>query len=107
MLGVCQWTDVSLNTYKFEVFDINTKFNPVSGIYIFCILNRNGNWHPLYIGEANDLSSRFQRHHKLPQAILMGATHFHILRFDGGEMSRKRIESDLIKNYYPPLNEKT
>jgi len=65
----------------------------------------NGNYVPLYFGEAGDLKARFDGgHEKLDPAIRLGATHFMTHRSSASEEVRRAEEHDLIQRWNPPLN---
>lgn len=57
----------------------------------------------LYVGQTDDLSSRFDGHHKQRCFDRNGKTHIAIMREDS-EKNRLRIESDLITKYTPTCN---
>lgn len=53
--------------YIFDIFSLDTQFKPVGGIYIFTqrIASQTIPEHKLiYCGKTNDLSKRFDNHHK-------------------------------------------
>ena len=86
-------------TYSFQLFPFETKFNPVSAVYMF--LKDNA---ALYIGKAKDLNNRMANHHKEDQAKRLGANRIAILQV-GTEAERDRMERDLIASHQPACNE--
>jgi hypothetical protein len=70
----------------------------------FLVAGRQSNrWHCLYAGETADLRSRVPGHEALPEALLLGATHVHILR-EGESLDRRAVADRLIFMYGPVLN---
>lgn len=93
---------VSGFTYEFEVHNVDTPFHSIGAIYTFA---QTPNVPPIYyIGRTGDLSVRFNNHHKLPQALRIGANSI-LVRPVALEAERIRIEADLIAYYKPQLNE--
>ena len=76
----------------------------VAGVYVFCGLNRQNQWHAYYIGKTGDLSSRLTDHPRWKEAARLGATHIHVLLVSE-ETERDSLESALIAKYQPPLND--
>jgi hypothetical protein len=64
---------------------------------------QNNRWQSLYVGETADLRSRVPGHEALPEALLLGATHVHILR-EGESLDRRAAADRLIFMYGPVLN---
>ena len=93
--------------YSFEVLTMNSTWNTVPGVYIFCKETSPGRWAALYVGEASNFDTRLTiNHEKWSMAMNRGATHVHACVVNGGELARKTIESDLILSLDPPLNQK-
>jgi hypothetical protein len=57
----------------------------------------NGNWLPVYIGQADDLCSRLPNHDRLAEAKLAGATQVMAHTTPAGEQVRLDEERDLIQ----------
>lgn len=85
--------------YSFEMFPFETKFNPVSAVYMFL-----KDATALYIGKAKDLSNRMSDHHKEDKARRLGANRIAVLQVRT-EVERDRIERDLIASHKPACNE--
>lgn len=49
--------------YEFNIYTLDTNFNPVGGVYIFIRLYKN-QYSLIYCGKTEDLSTRFDNHHK-------------------------------------------
>lgn len=91
------------NSYEFTVYEKGTEFNSVGGVY--CVTKIIDNIHSLiYLGITNDLSSRFDNHHKEDCFVENGATHICIHR-ESSEDERSRIEKDILCKYNFPCNE--
>ena len=58
------WTGESGTRYTYYVnsWPISCT-NAEPGNYIFCKLNAQNQWEPIYIGQTGDLSERFDSHH--------------------------------------------
>ena len=100
--------------WYFEVYDVNVvlgsgddSWPSEPGVYIFVKQEAIGSMtptcHPLYIGETENFSVRFQNHEKIPAASQMGLNQIHL----HGEADRDRrlhIEAELKRLWEPPLN---
>ena len=93
-----EWPGQSGKKYLHYIHPIGTDFPAIGGNYIFCKLNAQGRWAPVYIGQTGDFESRFADHHATPCINRNGATHVHVHRNDN-ELSRWNEESDLLSNY--------
>ncbi|MEK6746755.1 MAG: hypothetical protein AABY33_06965 [Pseudomonadota bacterium] len=98
------WTGQSGKEYQYWIYPINTSFNAKSGNYCFSKETSSGYWTPLYFGESEDLSGRFDNHHKIDMAIRRGATHIHAHVNNGSKIARINEETDLIRKWNPPCN---
>jgi hypothetical protein len=90
--------------YNYSYYPIGTEFKSVSGNYVF-IKIYGDKYEVIYIGKTNDLSERFDNHHKMPDIKRAGATHI-CVHTNSTEASRTEEESDLLVNYRTPCNEK-
>ena len=93
----------------FDVYDINTSWNDVPGVYIFTRRNQDlqgrSLWHPLYIGQTGSFKDRLTiLHEKWQPALQKGFSHIHVLVVNG-ETQRVRLEKSLIQAYHPELND--
>lgn len=96
--------------HQFTVYDPKTTdWNEVGGLYIFASLRKDSQgekkWHPLYIGETRDFSSRLPHHENWQAAVQRGAIRIHAMTVVDVEQ-RAQIERDLIRRYQPELNER-
>ena len=98
------WPGLSGREYRYYIYPIGTPFNAVPGNYIFAKETSQGRYRPIYIGETEDLSERFDNHHKMPCIRLQGATHIHVHQNDGGVAVRRLEERDLVGKWNPPCN---
>ncbi len=104
------WNGVSGKTYKFNLFDVGTKFKKLPGLYIFTRFNDSVNyWEPIYIGETDDfqkrLTTNLENHHRW-DCINREKGHEHVClhTFVGGDQARRNAEKDLRDNYQTPCN---
>lgn len=89
-------------TLNFDVYDTNTDWNSVAGLYIFSYQTANG-WRALYVGKTENFQSRFSSHERWNEAVRKGATHIHAMIVPLVE-SRERWEGALIQHLQPPMN---
>ena len=94
---------VSWRGYPFGVYFKNTDWNEVGGVYIFCGLNPQKLWVPLYIGQADSFRSRIPSHVQWLPAVRLGATHVHAMVAPLASQ-RDIIEAQLIQAFQPALN---
>ena len=98
------WTGQSGQKYRYWIYPIGTTFTAVPGNYIFARETEPARFRPIYIGETSDLSERFDNHHKMACIKRHAATHIHVHQNDGGQVSRRQEESDLIAKWNPTCN---
>lgn len=88
--------------YSFQVYPWGTPFKAVGAVYL--VLRQGNPSHDLlYVGQTDDLSARFDNHHKQPCFDRKGRTHIAVL-VEPSEPKRLRIESDLVQKYQPSCN---
>lgn len=98
-----QWLD-----YVFEVYNLNTGWNDVPGVYIFARQEQNLRgevyWKALYVGETGSFRDRINpTHEKWNPALRIGCTHIHAVVVQ--EVARRSdLETRLIQTYEPELN---
>ena len=93
-----EWPGQSGKKYVHHIYPIGTDFKAIGGNYVFCKLNQQGRWVPVYIGQTNDLKVRFTDHHAESCIKRNGATHVHVHANDGLQ-NRLNEESDLLSNF--------
>lgn len=98
-----KWKGKSGNAYKYGIYQISENFEATPGNYCFAKETKPNTWKPLYFGETEDLSERFDNHHKIDCAKREGATHIHA-HVSGGKQARLNEEADLVENYKPVCN---
>lgn len=76
----------------------------VAGNYAFLKKLANGNYAPIYFGQAEDLQSRIPNHDRWGDCVTAGATCVVAKTTPGGEKVRCDEERDLIAQWNPPLN---
>ena len=95
-------TGISGTKYEYEVCDVNAQWLNVPGNY--AMVDANGGLK--YIGETNNFATRRPgpSHEKWAEAQRYGATYVIAHLNEGGEAARKAEETDLIRAYNPPAN---
>ena len=98
------WVGQSGTKYKYWIYEIGTTFKPSPANYVFAKRTKEDTYRPIYIGQTEDISERFDNHHKMPCIKRNGATH--VCTHDKGQNEANRLteESDLIENYKPICN---
>ena len=91
------------NSYEFTISEKETNFNSVGGVYYVTKIINNTHYR-IYLGITNDLSLRFNNHHKEDCFAKNKATHICILR-ESSEEKRKIIEEDILCKHSFPCNE--
>jgi hypothetical protein len=97
------WSLGEGNSLEFFSHDLNTNWASVPGLYIFAYTDGLW-WHPLYIGQADDLSMRLPYHERRAEAIRRGATHIHAAHVPSS-FNRDIFERLLIQTHKPPMND--
>lgn len=97
------WPGNSGKQYKYWIYKLSRNFAKEPGNYIFAIETEPGLWVPVYIGQTEDLSERFEDHHKAACISRNGATHIHA-NTNNSKQARLAEESDLVARWNPPCN---
>ena len=94
--------------YSFESFSLDTEFNKVGGIYIFTRrykkTNENYYHEQIYCGKTEDLSTRFNNHHKEDCIKNNNANCICVISVSS-EDDRTEIETDILKGNNFTCNE--
>jgi hypothetical protein len=103
---VIDWKGKSGKTYRYWfIEDITAKgIQAAGGNYAFVTQLANGNFVPLYFGQAEDLQARIPGHDRWDEAKKAGVTHVMGHTTPAGEQARLDEERDLIQQWDPPLN---
>lgn len=88
---------------SFHVCNPSANWKDAGGVYIFCGLNSNQQWFPVYIGQAESLAARLPNHERWQEAAKLGATHVHA-RVVEQAANRDALEQKLIVAFQPKLN---
>ena len=100
------WEGASGKEYKYWIYDIGyANFDSVPGNYIFAKEAPPKTHSPIYIGETEDISERFDYHHKIDCIKRNGATHIHAHKSSSAKETRCEEESDLIQKWTPICND--
>ncbi len=107
-IGAITFTGKSGTEYKFSIYPLNTSFKKNYGAVYFITrryskTDSRYSHKEIYVGQTNDLSERFDNHHKWDCFKKNGANCVCIYGAET-ESVQLRIEEDLIKNYDPPCN---
>ena len=97
------WTGNS-GTYRYWFVTDTSTLVAEGGNYAFVKRLPNGNFLPLYFGQADNLRARMPNHERWDEAKRMGATHVMAHTTPAGETARLSEERDLIQRWDPPLN---
>jgi hypothetical protein len=92
--------------YSFRAYSFNTKFNAIGGVYFVTrrtVKNGKITHTKIYVGQTDDLSTRFDNHHKADCFAEHNANCICVL-LEEDEDVRLDIETDLIDNYDLPCN---
>lgn len=94
--------------YAFEIYPTGQEFYAVGAVYAVTrqYVNEKGTYthHVIYIGQTEDLSTRFDNHHKADCFKEHEANRICTHRDDDDD-SRLAKEDDLIKQYNPDCND--
>ena len=92
------WPGASGKQYKYYIWELPANFSEnQGGNYIYCWLNKNNQWVPIYIGQG-DLKNRTENHHQADCIKRKGATNIHV-QLNGREDDRLAEEGDLLANF--------
>ena len=98
------WKGDSGEEYKYWIYDLDDTHDAVPANYIFVKETKTNFYAPIYIGETEDISERFDNHHKMPCILRHEATHICARKSSEEERERKAEEADLIAQWHPPCN---
>ena len=106
-IGTLTLTGASGAKYTFNVYPYDTEFKEIAAVYYISKRTEKadgtGNHTNIYVGQTEDLSTRFDDHHDESCFKRNGANCKSIL----AESSKKRrleIEADLVSALTPPCN---
>jgi hypothetical protein len=107
-LSTITFTGASGTDYKFNVYPWDTNFEEDYGAVYFVTERRRkpdgGYSHTrIYIGQTEDLSTRFDNHHKQDCFDEHNANCV-CVHEEQDEDTRIEVEKDLINKYHPPCN---
>ena len=99
-----KWVGQSGKEYTYWIYDIGTSFGKAPANYVFAKFTKPDTLLAIYIGETEDISERFDNHHKMPCIRQNGAAHICVHKSSEDKEERCAEESDLIANYHPVCN---
>ena len=91
--------------YKYWIYDLSDTHAAVPANYIFVKETKPNSFRPIYIGETEDISDRFDNHHKMPCIKRNGASHLCAHKSSADKKVRCAEEADLVANYSPICND--
>ena len=101
-LGTLLLIGKSGKKYEFAIYEIGTSFKAIGGVYTFTkqYKKSDGNFShgTIYVGETEDLSTRFDNHHKQECIGRENANCISVHPDENGE-SRLAKEKDILENY--------
>jgi hypothetical protein len=107
-LGKTVFHGQSGKSYRFRVYPWGTRFRKLSGVYV---VGHRSDDHggavemvPLYVGQTEDFSQPFGKHHKAQAFGRQGANCI-CLQADTEEPSRLAKQDDLIGGLHPVCND--
>ena len=103
-LGLVTGSDGVDTDYSFAIYPITSVPSARNAVYMFC-QQQSSNYVPVYIGKADDLSSRLHAHERINEAMRLGATHL-LVHVPGLTARVHYLEAErrLIYRYQPVLN---
>lgn len=106
MSQTINWAGQSGRNYLYYIHRLTPfpTFKALPGNYIFAKEVSPNRWAPLYIGETEDFSCRFDNHHKMDACVRNGATAIHVRVNHEGALARRQEESDLVARWKPTCN---
>jgi excinuclease UvrABC nuclease subunit len=104
-MSTCNWPLGNGQELECHIYDTNTNWNNVAGVYIFAYRINPTHWHALYVGKAVDFKTRPMppSHERWNEAIRLGATHIHAAVVPQAAM-REKLEEMLIQTLQPEMN---
>ena len=99
-----KWVGQLGEEYTYWAYEIGTTFSKAPANYIFAKATKPETLLAIYIGETEDISERFDYHHKIDCIRRNGATHICTHKSSDDKKVRYEEESDLIANYHPVCN---
>jgi hypothetical protein len=105
MADYIDWQSQSGSTYRYWLITLTAEaIQAVAGNYMFVKKLANGNFLPVYIGQADNLRVRLPSHERWDDAVRAGAMHAMAHTTPTGEKARLAEERDLIQYWKPMLN---
>ena len=102
-MSKCNWPLNNTEDLEFTIYEPNTTWNKVAGLYIFARMTDKTHWNALYVGQTDDFSFRLPAHEKWDSARRHRATHIHALAV-ALAANRDKWEKMLIQHLRPVLN---
>jgi hypothetical protein len=98
------WKGADGTVHEFGEHPYESDWADVGGVYIFAARLANGDWNPLYVGNADSLVLRIRASEKWPWAVRLGANG--VLACSVPDATRRiKMVAELIARLKPPLND--
>jgi hypothetical protein len=101
--NIVYWRGLAGTQYKYFYYPLTQSLKAIAGNYIFAKIV-NGQWFAVYVGETQDLSTRFDAHHAWECIQKNGVTHIHAHGSSDDAQVRRDEETDLRQYLKPPCN---
>ncbi|UWN49643.1 hypothetical protein ASALC70_01856 [Alcanivorax sp. ALC70] len=106
-IGTLKLTGASGTEYTFNVYPYNTDFKAIAGVYYISKRTEKadgrGNHSAIYVGQTEDLSTRFDGHHD-EACFLKNRANCKSVLAESSKKRRLEIEADLVSSLTPPCN---
>jgi hypothetical protein len=107
-IGTATAKGKSGKSYEFNVYPIDQAFKGIGAVYVVARQYKNTDgedaYQAIYVGQTDDLSTRFNNHHK-SDCFAKHKANCICTHVDDDEDSRLAKEGDLIKGLDPPCND--
>ena len=102
---IIKWDGRSGKEYKYWIYKIGVSFESIPANYCFAEEPKPNHWRPIYFGETEDISERFDDHNKIGCIREQGATHIPVHKSNRDKEARCAEETDLINKWQPKCND--
>jgi hypothetical protein len=106
-IGTITYKGKSKTDYTFNLYPMDTSFSEIGAVYIVTkreVKDDKGTHTLLYVGQAEDMSTRFNDHHKQDCFDKKGGNCIGVHQLSKAS-DRDTVEEDLIASLNPPCND--
>lgn len=104
-LGAIKWDGQSGKEYEYHIYTLDETHKAIPANYVFVKQTEPKRYRPLYVGETNNISERFENHEKWPDLKKNGVTHVCTHESSSDKKVRTNEESDIIAKWKPVCND--